>query len=89
MAAEEFYGKMGLKGPCQGDMDKSELKDAVRNALYTSKICSYAQVRAPASCSIVTPVAHAHARLHASKLQNPLHGHTIKRDRGRESACRA
>ena len=53
LEAEKFYSGLGLKGPCQGDMAKEELKDAVRNALYASKICSYAQVRrasaAPAS----------------------------------------
>jgi 6-phosphogluconate dehydrogenase len=44
LEAEKFYSSVGLKRPTKGSMDKGELVDAVRNALYASKICSYAQV---------------------------------------------
>ena len=58
--AATFYEDLGLPQPDTkpSDIDKKELIDAVRNALYASKICSYAQVRSlPATCAISTAPA--------------------------------
>lgn len=43
--AEKFYTELGMSGPKTMDVDKTQLISDVRNALYASKICSYAQVR--------------------------------------------
>jgi 6-phosphogluconate dehydrogenase len=44
-AAAKFYESLGLSQPKpMGSVDKKELIESVRNALYASKICSYAQV---------------------------------------------
>lgn len=43
-AAEKFYTDLGMSGPKTMDVDKQQLIIDVRNALYASKICSYAQV---------------------------------------------
>lgn len=41
--AEKFYSDLGMTGPKTMDVDKQQLINDVRNALYASKICSYAQ----------------------------------------------
>lgn len=44
-AAEKFYADLGMSGPKAMGVDKQQLISDVRNALYASKICSYAQVQ--------------------------------------------
>lgn len=48
-AAEAFYSAMGLKaaGETKPSVDKRQLVEDVRAALYASKICSYSQVSQP------------------------------------------
>jgi hypothetical protein len=44
-AAAALFGKLGLKAPAApAGVDKAKLIEDVRQALYCSKICSYAQV---------------------------------------------
>lgn len=44
VAAEAFYKDLGLAGPAPlSDVERQQLVDDVRKALYASKICSYAQ----------------------------------------------
>lgn len=44
MYAAEFYSKLGLKAPTPEEgVDKAKLVEDVKQALYASKICSYAQ----------------------------------------------
>jgi 6-phosphogluconate dehydrogenase, C-terminal domain len=54
-AAAALYEKLGLGQPttkAHPDINKEELIESVRNALYASKICSYAQARPHASCPV-------------------------------------
>lgn len=44
VAAAKFYSEQGLKAPSQAEgVDKAKLVEDVKQALYCSKICSYAQ----------------------------------------------
>eukprot|EP00879_Flechtneria_rotunda_P010994 GHRR01011488.1.p1 GENE.GHRR01011488.1~~GHRR01011488.1.p1 ORF type:complete len:367 (+),score=136.63 GHRR01011488.1:1687-2787(+) len=44
VAAAKFYSELGLKAPSSvSDIDKKQLIDDVRQALYCAKICSYSQ----------------------------------------------
>eukprot|EP01026_Neomeris_dumetosa_P012230 TRINITY_DN1428_c0_g1_i1.p1 TRINITY_DN1428_c0_g1~~TRINITY_DN1428_c0_g1_i1.p1 ORF type:complete len:563 (-),score=103.31 TRINITY_DN1428_c0_g1_i1:305-1993(-) len=43
VVASKFYGELGLDEPLQIDIDQQELVEDVRQALFASKICSYAQ----------------------------------------------
>ena len=43
VAAESFFSTLGLNAPTAGVVDKAALVRDVRDALYASKICSYAQ----------------------------------------------
>jgi 6-phosphogluconate dehydrogenase len=63
-AAETFYSKLGMSGPAPGNVDKEKLIKDVRNALYASKICSYAQVRF-VNLSCVLAAMSGHLRAHA------------------------
>lgn len=44
VAAEKFYADLGLGGIQPGKVDKAQLISDVKDALYSAKICSYAQV---------------------------------------------
>lgn len=43
--AEKFYAGLGLGGIVTGTVDKAQLISDVKDALYSAKICSYAQVQ--------------------------------------------
>jgi 6-phosphogluconate dehydrogenase len=56
LKAAELYEGLGLKQPTaetHPEVKKEELIEAVRNALYASKICSYAQVRTSVTVALV------------------------------------
>lgn len=55
--AEKVYGKLGLDRLKKPDVDKAKLVADVRNALYASKICSYAQVCWKCSASLLSSSA--------------------------------
>jgi 6-phosphogluconate dehydrogenase len=55
VAAAKFYEGLGVKAPEPlAGVDKAQLISDVRDALYASKICSYAQVRRPLLCPHLT-----------------------------------
>eukprot|EP01025_Chloroclados_australasicus_P045388 TRINITY_DN4968_c0_g1_i13.p1 TRINITY_DN4968_c0_g1~~TRINITY_DN4968_c0_g1_i13.p1 ORF type:complete len:499 (+),score=68.08 TRINITY_DN4968_c0_g1_i13:45-1541(+) len=43
VAAAKFFGELGIEQPTAQQLDRAQLIDEVRQALFCSKICSYAQ----------------------------------------------